>query len=620
MAIQDENQNTNNQPKITPPKPDTGGTWSFQDQGLFPSPIPKGIGSEYYTKVKTKLIEKYKEARPEVEITLIDLSRASDPSLDFSCILVASRLRDYPKLGVAVHLLLLAKTGDPIPPYTEQVFGRTVNVRRVPSDAINNILVNKAIQAVKQHFNINEVHFVDGTVVGERFNPDNEIHVHRLALTAAMAGATELNARRPDFHDISLNKLNKTGQCQADINFIREQREDAVGNVFRSDVLISFSNRPVGGVERSHQLNTGDRNVKFSELSGFMDAVWYPMSDPSGLANVFVPNQMAQTQKFVARFVISNIDANFAPTPGSVLLALSTSLSIRNPNVWIQAFRPLNTGRNEIDITDIGALNIEGNIPIPQPNGLTTTDPSGYGRPIDTKSADFNLEQLGIFISTLFHKDIMIAMDIPEYGSQTYYLQMFAAAAAGVQNAETRIISAANELTAGQFSRFFPAGERIFATRSERIHNGYWVDNNGIVRDIRDFDHIAVANLVGTRDPKMIRDWSDTFLRLEYPEIQRLEARWKMIEQLSGETAKHTGYSQRVTFTKPFLEALDQSISANQLRVTINTPLTGSDFYNQRGVAAYAPSALLGYSNSFMQGSSFSTPANPSGYYQQYRF
>jgi len=591
--------------------------WNMHDGGLFNAPIPRGMGSEYYNSVKTALIEIYKLADRSVDIGVVELSRATDPALDFSCILVATRLQNMPELGVAVYIILLAETGEEIQPYSDQIYDRTVMIYRVPSDAINDILVRKARRIIETAYNTNKVLFVDGTVVNSNFNPVNKTQVHRLALTAAMAGVTELNSRTPGFKDLNLANLNKRGQAQVDVTFARQTLEDAAGNVYRSDVLINFSDRKV--VDRdSRQMNTGDRNANFSTLSSFVDAVWFPAQDPNGgLGQAFAPQQMAQTRKFVARQVITDITANVAQTTASVLLALSTALALRPSSNWIQAFRPMAVSKKELDITDPGAYNYEGNLPVPQPSGILATNTSGFGLPIDTKSDDFKSEQLGMYIAALFNSDLMISMDIPEYGPQTHYLSVFMAAARGVDGAYKRIIQSANELTNGEYAKHFQMGTPLFATQSERIHAGTWVDNQGNKRDLRDFDYAAVANIVGQRNPAMIREWSDTFLRLEYPENLRLEARRKMLMQLSNDTAKFTGYYQRVTFTGAFLSALDAAIATQNLQVNIRTPMSGNDFYNARGVATYAQQALLGTGQSYMrQGGYGSTPAAASAYFQ----
>lgn len=603
--------------------PSQEGRWGFHDGGFFTPPIPRGIGSEYYTNLKERLQEIYKNTTPKAEVTVVDLSRATHPALDFSCLLVCTRLKDAASLGVAVHILLLSETGSDIPPLVEHYQDRRVTVYRVPSDAINDVLVSLARQVVQQAYNLprpNDVVFVDGTVVGARFDPKNKDSVWALALNSAVAGVNELQLRKSGAVDLNLARLNESGQSSIEVYFQRQQLENIVQDVFRSDITIAFTNSR-GGDKDGRVLNTGDRSVTFSKVHSYMDVVWCPISDQNPLGAVFMPQQAAVTQKFAARQIITAIEAGYAQTVSATLLAISTALALRNPSMWIQGFRPIVTNRKELDLTDIGALNIEGNLPVRQPSGITAPNPSGFGDPVDTKSDEFRMEQLGLYVSALFHKEPMLAIDVPEFGPSTHFLNVFAAAAHGHTGAIDRILHAANELTNGEFEKHFGRQHQLFATTSERIHAGTWVDTNGITHDLRDFDYVAVANIChSTRNPQGIRDYSDTFLRTEYPEIQRLEARRKMLMHFSQDTAKFTGYYQRLTFHKDFLQALDRGIAAMNMRVNFITPRSAGEIYNHRGTATYAQSAMLGNNPSYIQSGLYNNSRGPVSSFAQYRF
>ncbi len=604
----------------------SGQFWSLGDNNLFGSPIPKGIDSEYFNKFKTALLEIYKGAHRDVEISVIEMSRTTEPVLDFSCIIVATRLRDDPKIGVAFHVLLLAKTGEEIPTYTQRVFDREVVVTRVPGDAIDKTVVELAMKKVSEAFPNSQVYYVDGQVVPANFDIDkaDRTLLQQIARGASMAGYVELISLKPGFEDLDLSKLNRTGQPSADITFERRQLIDAVGNVFRSDVQVAFTDRKPTGQNEQRTMNNGDRVQQFSVLHSYLDVLWNPAQDMGGQAYAYyMPQQMVKTQKFLPRQVITSIDATYAQTVGAVLLALSTALALRPAKNWMQGFRPVlsnRSSREQTDMYDIGALNIEGNLPVPQANGIQAPNPSGYGLPVETKGSEFANEQLAVYIASLFHQEMVIAMDVPENGPQTYYLSVFATAAMGDKTATERILDAANKLTHGEFGKNFQRNSPIFVTQPERIHAGYWIDVDGRQRDIRDFDHVAVANIC-QRDPRQIRDWSDTYLRTDYPEIQRLDARRRFIESFSNGTAKITGYYRRVTFSAQFLSALEAGIAAHGLRVNIRTPASGQDMVNYRGTAAYMAGAMLNYNQQgFLQQGGYAGQAGPYYQYQQFRY
>lgn len=598
--------------------------WNWHDVGPFEKPIPQGVGSEYFTKFYAALSEAFKNTKPDYEIGLIDLSRAVEPSLDFSSVLVSVRLRDQPTLGIAYHVILLAATGEEIAPYTENVGERPVQVYRTPSDAINPALQRKAVQAIQKRWSTKEKpRFVDGTVVQKSFHIEDPTAIQNLAFSAVIAGVTELNSLRTGWTDINLATLNKQGNSVVDIVFKRDQIADAAANTIRSDVQITLSDRKNADGPRDRQLNSGDRSITISEMHGYYDVVWFPVVPQNQPYATFMPQNMAATQKFAPRLIITNLVSAYAQTPAASLLGISTSLSTRAPQTWIQGFKPsLNNGRSEIDLADVGALNIEGNIPVPQANGTTAPDSSGYGKMIDTKSDDFKADHLGLFMNTLFRPELIISIDVPEFGPQTQYLSLFAAAASGSARANDRIIQAANDLTNGEFGRNWQnRNAPIFVGGVERIHAGTWVDKNGTKRDLRDLDYIAVANLVGSPYPTIIRDWSDTFLRVDFPEILRLERRRRLINQFTNDTAEFTGWYQRLTFSAAFLDALNTSIASQQWRVSTRSAASGSDYFNQRGVASFAQQALLGAGNSYMSaGPGYAAAAAPANYGPNLRY
>jgi len=593
MAIQDLNQDSNQQQSQTKPKAAEG--WSFHNSGLFAAPISRGVGSEFYSKLKTNLTEVYKQSNENVEIALIDLDNVNEPALAFSCIIVALRYNKQQSNGVAYHLLILEATGDKINPIFDNINGQQVEIIRVTSDALDDILLSKALEKVRKAFPIGPWYMVDGCVVPANFNPDDKYAVHRLALNAGLAGNTELELRNPDFRDLNLAGTVNDSNLNINIGFQHQQIEDAVGNPMRSDFLINFASKRNGQQGKYTSINSGDKEVKISEISGFLDLVWSPVN-PMGGFNPWSPVQQSQTQKYLPRLVITNLASSYSYTPGSILLALATSLSLRDDNNWIQAFRPMPVSNSEIDLTDIGSLNIEANL---------NNEPSGYGTYIDTKADNFKLEDLGQLVAALIQPGLIVSLDCPESGPQAWYLSVFASAANGSQAAYRVIYQAAEQLTNGNFTKYFPNGSPMFVDIGNRIHLGNWTDRSGNKRDIRDIDHLAVCNLVGERNPTVIRDWSDSFLRTQYPLPLRLAGRKKIISGLTNETANFTGFAQRVTFSGAFLEALSKGIKDTGLPVRVNTPLTGSDFSNQRGVATFAGSALLAPGQSFMTSGGF---------------
>ncbi len=571
-------------------------SFSFHGGGLFAAPIGPGVGSEYYSKLKANLTEVYKQANEETEIALIDMDNVNDQALAFSTLIVAIRLKSAPKIGVAYHMLILEATGEKLTPIFDTINGQQTEILRVTSDALDDVLINMAKEKVRKAFpNAGNWYMVDATVVPATFNPDDKGSVHNLALNAGLASSTELEIHKPEFKDLNLAQMSNDSTLNVTIAFNKNQIADAVGAAMRSDILINMASKKTGAQQKYASVNSGDKEVKVTEVSGFLDLTWSPVNQGSTF-NPYMQVQNVNTQKYAAGMIITSLTSAFSYTPASVLFALATALTLRDDNNWIQTFKPTAVGSNEIDMTDIGALNIEANL---------MNEPSGFGTRIDTKADSFKLEDLGSLVAALIQPGMMVKLDCPESGPQSWYLSVFAAAKNGNANAYRIIYEAANQLTNGHFAKYFPQGTQMFVNQDDRIHLGYWTDRTGTKRDIRDIDHIAVCNLTGERNPQAIRDWSDTFLKTQFPLAQRLAARKRMIMALTNETAVITGFAQRVTATKQLMDGLSNGIRDTGLPVKINTPLSGADFNNQRGVGTYTSAALMAPGQTFMQASGY---------------
>lgn len=620
MALQDTNQTsaapvTQQAPQQAAQQPQAAGNngrWSFHGAGLLAAPISRGVGSEFYGTLKNNLTEIFKGTNDGYEVALIDLDNVNEPALNFSAIIVAMRKSKQADAAVAYHLLILEATGDRIVPIFDTIGNQQVEIYRVPGDAMDDVLVSMAQAKVRKAFPVGPWFFTDGTVVPEGFDPKDKFAVHRLALNAGLAVGTEIETHTAGFSDMNLAGISNDSTLNITIGFNRQQIADAVGAPMRSDLLLSFASKKNSGNQRNASVNSGDKEVKISELSGFIDLVWDPVA-PAGSMNAYIPQQNVQTQKYAARVVITNLASNYSYTPGSTLLGIASVLSLRDDNNWIQGFRSTASAGNEIDMGDIGALNIEANL---------LNDPSGYGIRVDTKTDSFRLEDLGQYVAATVRPGLIVSLDCPVVGPQSWYTAVYPAAANGSNPAYQIIYDAAMTLTNGNFQKYFPVGSLMFTDIGNRVHMGTWVDRSGNKRDIRDIDHLAVCNLVGERNPQLIREFSDTFLNTRIPLPMRLSARKKMIIGLTNETATITGYADRVTFTAAFLDALSKGIKDTGLGVRVNTPLTGSDFNNQRGVASFAGSALLVPGQSFMSAGNTAYMNNfvQPGMYGNYRF
>jgi hypothetical protein len=302
-------------------------------------------------------------------------------------------------------LLILEGTGDPIQPIFESINNQQVKILRSTSDAADPILFGKAEAKVRKAFpNAGAYFSVDATVIPASFNPDDKRAIHQIALNAGLSANTELEIHTPGFKDLNLASISNDSSLIVNLGFNRQQIPDAVGRPMRCDVQINFASRKNNQNTRNMSPNSGDREARVSEVCAYVDLAWNPVQQ-SNAYNVFAPQVPQQTQKYVANMVITNLTSNYSYTPASVLMAMATAMSLANDNNWVQAFRPNATNRNEIDMCDIGALNIEANL---------MNEANGYGTRIDTKEDTFKLQQLGQLINALIRPGVMVSLDCPE--------------------------------------------------------------------------------------------------------------------------------------------------------------------------------------------------------------
>lgn len=544
--------------------------------GMFGAPIKGTPGSEIYTNLSTRLAEIYKNKTDKTRnIFILDLDNETEKSLAYSCLIVAMTVEGDPDKGVTYHILILEGTGAELTPFMENIAGRQVKILRTPANALDEILLKAAGKVVASAFPNYKSFCIDACVIPRHFDINDDTQVYNLALNAGMACSTELETLDSSFKDINLSETNNRGNgLNIDISFNKQQLNDPSGQISRSDMIVGLNNKNINK-QRTGSVNNGERENVISKVSAFTEIVWSPIGNNT--FNQFDPNQPMSTQSFAPQLVITDINSNYSYTIGSVLLAIITTMTARDDSNWYQSFIPRLTSGKEIDLGDVGALNIEANI---------TRDPKGYGERIDTKADSFKTKDLCNFLSAVVRPGLIISIDVPKAGAQTWFLSVFAAASSGnSSSAKSIILNAADQLTNGNFSKYFNQDMLMFDGNDNVIHNGFYKDNKGDIRDIRDIDYLAVCNLVGYRDPNLIREWSDTFLRTNIPLAIRLEAREKIIESLTGQSAVINGFSTRVTFTKDFLSALTKGIADVGIRISVSTPSNQGEMADQRGIS-----------------------------------
>jgi hypothetical protein len=571
----------------------------LSDMGSFTrSAMGRNPASEVITKLNKALTEAFQGSDKSYEVTLIPVDLNNTQSLEKSVIVVAVRDLMNKETGVAYHTLILEGSSEPLQPSYQMINGQNTEVLRVTGDANNKTLTEEVLAFVQRTFPGVRLWNVDACVVPRDFNADDGVLVHELAANAATACTTELELRQPGgFQDLDLGNIEHENTLTVQSSFGNPQGRDVVGQPIRSDIVIDFR---AGGQQIPGQQGVTTRVSPISRISGFMDLVWAPAQQQNQAFNPWVapqaqPSSPDEFKRYVPRFVMTDLESVKLLTIPAQLLALVTAFTLRENYAWVEAFRPapMSAG-GDVDWKDIGAVGIEANFEKNQ---------NGYGSRVDTKKDAFQRgqtpqgDQLVALLALTIQPKLLLSLDVPECGPQTWYNGIFAAAAeiggSNSQKANDIVVRAANVLTHGAFSRYFAAGQRVAIDEYNRIHLGWYLDRHGVKRDLRDIDYLAVLNMVGDRDPEVAREWSDSYSRTDLPLEVRLAKRKQIITGVLGQNnVEFTGFARRVTFEPAFVEALLSACKDTGLSVRTIAPMADMN-QSQRAVNPYAMSAAL---------------------------
>lgn len=581
-----------------------GPMFSFES-GLAFAPISRSPGTETYNALFNAISDLYtKEGNKAVSVTVVKLTKEEYQALNFSYILVAVELKESNYRRVGVYSFLVESTGEKYRPAVKNIANQKPIEIFIPSSAAFN---GRYFEIARNHlakvFQNKEVFFVGETVIPTNFDYKHELAVRELALVAGVAGWTSLAKREPNFYDVNLANFEKDSTLNVDIKFESTQVTDALGNPNRSDIKIDLFSRKNRFQKEMVEINTGDRDAHISSLSGYMDVVW--SYQPEQFQNVYQPGQ-ATTQRYTPRLVITNLASHVSYTPASVLFQLLTCMAAIDNLAWMNAFASKQVPGNKFDFTDAGVLNVEANV---------LKDASGYGQRVDIKASNFGSAELGDYLRMIMYPGVIISLDIPKADLQTWYLKVFALASDGMavdaMEAKREIIAAADQLTNGNFSKHFNPNQEMFVDKGNIVHLCQWIDEDGVVRDGRSIDHIAMLNWAVNRDDVAIaKDWSDTFTRHDYSQERRLFERKNLIQAFANENVTFRDMAQRVTFTADFLKALMTGAQEAGLSMIVNRPSVYNDFYNQRGVASYTNQAAFSMNLQGVMSSGYGTGAS----------
>lgn len=438
---------------------------------------------------------------------------------------------------------------------------QTIENETVPGDTVDQTLWDKVVPFVRSQFGANvKVHYAGAMPLPTDLSPENEEAMYNVFYVATQALFTvkEMDIGRQE-QPYSVTMVDQT-TLTVNIENNVTPALSAVGHPIRDDLTITL--RAIFGNQGQNQSNVHDSAMDLTKTSVYVDLL---PAAPRQLAM----NQTPPTQGFYPVAMITHLDSEInAVTPELALQGLmSTTVMARNGQ-WASAFMQ-RMGGPIGDLRDVGALGYMLRL---------NPDPSAQPDRINTKGDNFSSTDLLKLIGTAVYDELSYMMYIEETGELSWLHSMFLEAARGNSSAVKALLDASMTLTNGHFQQFWNGSEPIAIDNQTRVAGGYWDDGQGNKRDIRDIDTLAMLNLFGKSDMKVVQDWLDTFLRRDIPSPIRLEARNKLLRNVIRGEVKIQTYFQLITINGKFMDALAAGCAAAGLQIRQN-----NTFFNLTG-------------------------------------
>ncbi len=559
--------------------PQVGNTQFMPQFGIASKLSTYGSGGEQFEKLFENIQKKVKflneEAKTEEKYTVIKLLK-QNAGLNYSAIIVAETNNDV----TAAHVLMIEKTGDYPEKIIENIAGVRYEITRTPADALDDKYVNQAQQTVADtlKIDIGAVTIVDGTLVPNEFDVTSEALVSELINNTFNSIHSEISIRVNDYKGVNINNLiqnSRNGKFCINLYFNPEEANffDQTGMPIRQDICIALSYK-LNQAQNNKSINQGNDVYDIVKTYGYIDFEWSPS----------VINNMMSTQKFVPNFIITHIDSQVAPTPDILMLGVASVLAINEDMNWMQSFRPIPGKKNEIDFNDIGALNIEGNI---------ENNPIGFGKRYDTKAKTFTITELNKFIQTLVRPNIMVSIDVPKAGPETWFTSVLQYIKfRNSKEAFTRVNDYINTLTNGAYQ---PGNFPMFADVSNKIHGGFYKSKDGY-KDLRHLNsYLSISNFIADTNqaPSLIAQYTNTLYNSSIPVELRSAERKKYLDEMSNKTAVYKQYHDRMTFSSGFLMNLINSLKVVGFSPVFSNMGAINDMFQRRSTNDFS-SAMLG--------------------------
>ena len=480
------------------------------------------------------------------------------------------------------HTMIIEKTGNYPTRRTETVGNVQYELVRTPGDAMDEDFARVIRANVSAATGVDEstVQLVDAVLVPNEFDAESESNLANLLSNSLNAVYVETEHLVNDYRGANITSLlaeAPTGKYQVSLSFNNDDSSytDLVGMPIRQDVCVTLSFvLPNNGNRFS--VHQADSETVIVRTYGYID---FEFSQPRPTLSGVMP-----TQKFVANFVITDIDSPmYAMSPDILMLGVASVATLNQDMDWTQAFRPTVARKNEIDYNDPGALNIEGNL---------ANDPSGFDRVYDTKSKTVTSTELMTYIGLLCQPDMMVSIDLPKVGPKSYATAIFQWILLHSDvGAYTRMNDFLVHATNGVY---VPPQSPMFFGVTNKVHGGYYRDKS-VFRDLRHLSsYLSMANFVAAtgQSPMLLRQYTDTMYASSMPSDLRATMRRKYIDDMSGKTAVYKQMYDRATFAAETLSAWIGALTRVGCAPIFANNTGGNDMFVRRATADFSGATL----------------------------
>lgn len=556
-------------------------------------PVPRNMSGEDVQKIFQGLKERAgrimnEQQKKDFNILVLDNNQNK---VTYSSILVCYREQYQGTNHIAVYSLMVESSGAPLEPNSINIPGTgQVEVDIVAGD----IYLNKSYWQVLEKFVIDSfgvnalVHDAGCVIIAAECDVETESQFNRLLHNSTQACYAIMDNKLGGADEpFTLGEVGANDQMIARIDFSRQHDLNIVDLPVRADIAVTMSAQtqtdPQFGLQQSRQL---------TRVTGYVDLMYQPAAQGQFQQNnlqvgMFPQQQQMLTQMYQARFVMTSIDTlTDAVSMELQLLALATALGPNRNMQWAGTYY-LNKGvGGDVDLKDLGATGYEVNL---------TGDPQAKPDRLNTRAAEFDNNAMRQLINMLIAPRMIYSLDIEEAGELSWIHQTYIAAANGDADANLAILQGANNLTMGHFQNLYNPANPVCYDDQDRIHLGYYFDREGNRRDLREIDYVAILNLAGKTNPKLVEAWEDTHRNTQVPLEIRLAQRKTILQQLISSEIHVKGFARRVSFDSHFLEALSAAIEKSGLAIRPAKGLDDNSNQIQRG--GYALDNLVAGAN-----------------------